>query len=110
MVFSGIETAFGQPFLNLHRPVGRNASLSLEITLQEKESQDAVLECAFKRPGSLSCNVILSEAFRKWNVVRLLPAFGQRLGESGRRLMHLVPAPAVRLMKRRVQSRPGLRQ
>ena len=24
--------------------------------------------------------------------------------------MHLVPAPAVRLMKRRVQSRPGLRQ
>jgi hypothetical protein len=26
----------------------------------------------------------------------------QRVGESGRRLMHLVPAPAVRLMKRRV--------
>jgi hypothetical protein len=24
--------------------------------------------------------------------------------------MHLVPAPAVRLMKRRVQSRPGVRQ
>ena len=24
--------------------------------------------------------------------------------------MHLVPAPAVRLMKRRVQSRPGARQ
>ena len=33
-----------------------------------------------------------------------------RVGESGRRLMHLVPAPAVRLMKRRVQSRPGVRQ
>jgi len=31
-----------------------------------------------------------------------------RVGESGRRLMHLVPAPAVRLMKRRVQSRPGV--
>ena len=25
-----------------------------------------------------------------------------------RRLMHLVPAPAVRLMKRRVLSRPGV--
>jgi hypothetical protein len=36
--------------------------------------------------------------------------FQQRVGESGRRLMHLVPAPAVRLMKRRVQSRPGARQ
>ena len=34
----------------------------------------------------------------------------QRIGEVGRRLMHLVPAPAVRLMKRRVQSRPGVRQ
>ena len=33
-----------------------------------------------------------------------------RVGEVGRRLMHLVPAPAVRLMKRRVQSRPGVRQ
>jgi len=33
-----------------------------------------------------------------------------RCGEVGRRLMHLVPAPAVRLMKRRVQSRPGVRQ
>ena len=61
----------GTPFLQLlHRPATRpietlNASLSLEITLQEKESQDAVLECAFRRPGSLSCNVILSEAFRK---------------------------------------------
>jgi len=36
--------------------------------------------------------------------------FAQRVGESRRRHMHLVPAPAVRLMKRRVQSRPGLRQ
>ena len=34
----------------------------------------------------------------------------QRVGGEGRRLMHLVPAPAVRLMKRRVQSRPGARQ
>ena len=34
----------------------------------------------------------------------------RRVGEVGRRLMHLVPAPAVRLMKRRVQSRPGVRQ
>ena len=32
----------------------------------------------------------------------------QRLGDEERRLMHLVPAPAVRLMKRRVLSRPGL--
>jgi len=35
---------------------------------------------------------------------------GQRVGDEERRLMHLVPAPAVRLMKRRVQSRPGVRQ
>ena len=35
---------------------------------------------------------------------------GRWFGEVGRRLMHLVPAPAVRLMKRRVQSRPGWRQ
>ena len=33
-----------------------------------------------------------------------------RVGEVGRRLMHLVPAPAVRLMKRRVLSRPGPQQ
>ena len=31
-----------------------------------------------------------------------------RLGDEERRLMHLVPAPAVRLMKRRVLSRPGV--
>ena len=47
-------------------------------------------------------------------VIRGAPFIGfvgeQRVGESRRRLMHLVPAPAVRLMKRRVQSRPGLRQ
>ena len=71
----------GTPFLQLlHRPATRpietlgpvnnrfflNASRTLhKITLQEKESQDAVLECAFRRPGSLSYNVILSEAFRK---------------------------------------------
>jgi len=32
----------------------------------------------------------------------------QRIGDGVKRLMHLVPAPAVRLMKRRVFSRPGL--
>jgi len=32
----------------------------------------------------------------------------ERLGGEERRLMHLVPAPAVRLMKRRVLSRPGI--
>ena len=31
-----------------------------------------------------------------------------RLGDEERRLMQLVPAPAVRLMKRRVLSRPGV--
>ena len=31
-----------------------------------------------------------------------------RFGDEERRLMHLVPAPAVRLMKRRVLSRPGV--
>ena len=34
--------------------------------------------------------------------------FEERLGGEERRLMHLVPAPAVRLMKRRVLSRPGV--
>ena len=38
------------------------------------------------------------------------PLIKKRIGEVGRRLMHLVPAPAVRLMKRRVQSSPGVRQ
>ena len=32
----------------------------------------------------------------------------ERLGGEERRLMHLVPAPAVRLKKRRVLSRPGV--
>ena len=32
----------------------------------------------------------------------------QRLGGEERRLKHLVPAPAVRLMKSRVLSRPGV--
>ena len=31
-----------------------------------------------------------------------------RLRDEERRLMHLVPAPAVRLMKRQVLSRPGV--
>ena len=31
-----------------------------------------------------------------------------RLGDEERRLMYLVPAPAVRLMKSRVLSRPGV--
>ena len=31
-----------------------------------------------------------------------------RLGEEDRRLMHLVPATAVRLMERQVLSRPGV--
>ena len=67
----------GTPLLQLlHRPATRPIEtsssdlqqqwikrLAVKITLQEKESQDAVLECAFRRPGSLSCNVILSEAF-----------------------------------------------
>ena len=32
-----------------------------------------------------------------------------RLGDEERTVMHLVPAAAVRLMKRRVLSRPGVR-
>ena len=32
----------------------------------------------------------------------------ERIGDEETRLMHLVPAPAVRLMKRRVLSRPGV--
>ena len=35
-------------------------------------------------------------------------ALHYRFGDEDRRLMHLVPAPAVRLMKRRVLSRPGV--
>ena len=33
---------------------------------------------------------------------------GPRLGDEERRLKHLVPAPAVSLMKSRVKSRPGI--
>ena len=36
------------------------------------------------------------------------PLVTWRLGDEERRLMHLVPAPAVKLMKRRVLSRPGI--
>ena len=36
------------------------------------------------------------------------PKEEKRLGGEERRLMHLVPAPAVRLMKSRVLSRPGV--
>ena len=34
----------------------------------------------------------------------------QRIGDEERRLMHLVPAPAVKLMKSRVLSRPGMKK
>ena len=34
----------------------------------------------------------------------------ERLGDEERRLMHLVPAPAVKLMKGRVLSRPGMKK
>ena len=34
----------------------------------------------------------------------------QRIGDEERRVMHLVPAPAVKLMKSRVLSRPGMKK
>ena len=34
----------------------------------------------------------------------------ERFGGGERRLMHLVPAPAVKLMKSRVLSRPGVKK
>ena len=34
----------------------------------------------------------------------------RRFGDEERRLMHLVPAPAVKLMKSRVLSRPGMKK
>jgi hypothetical protein len=34
----------------------------------------------------------------------------ERLGDDERRLMHLVPAPAVKLMKSRALSRPGMKK
>jgi hypothetical protein len=34
----------------------------------------------------------------------------KRFGDEERRLMHLVPAPAVKLMKGRVLSRPGMKK
>jgi len=33
-----------------------------------------------------------------------------RIGDEERRVMHLVPAPAVKLMKSRVLSRPGVKK
>ena len=33
-----------------------------------------------------------------------------RIGDEERRVMHLVPAPAVKLMKSRVLSRPGMKK
>ena len=40
----------------------------------------------------------------------VIACVGMSSSKKEERLRHLVPAPAVRLMKRRVQSRPGLRQ
>jgi len=37
-------------------------------------------------------------------------AWRGRFGDEERRLMHLVPAPAVKLMKGRVLSRPGMKK
>ena len=47
--------------------------------------------------------------FLWWSVRLPRHGAGPRIGDEERRLMHLVPAPAVRLMKRRVLSRPGLK-
>mgnify|MGYP000976624361 CR=1 FL=1 len=44
----------------------------------------------------------------KRSTSRSLQKVFERLGGEERRLMHLVPAPAVRLKKRRVLSRPGV--
>ena len=57
--------------------------------------------------GPLRCMCLLSNPVTDSMSNRRL---GLRVGDEERRLMHLVPAPAVRLMKRRVQSRPGVRQ
>ena len=48
-----------------------------------------------------------NEAEQIWLDLGIPPERIYRFGDEERRLMHLVPAPAVRLMKSRVLSRPG---
>ena len=54
----------------------------------------------WKRSHGLSIQLLISSA-EAMASIRLL-SHKLRLGDEERRLMHLVPAPAVRLMKRRV--------
>ena len=42
--------------------------------------------------------------------IRLMSLYPKRFGDEERRLMNLVPAPAVKLMKSRVLSRPGMKK
>ena len=54
-------------------------------------------------------NLILGLETREENPKRIEKKMKDyRFGDEERRLMHLVPAPAVRLKKRRVLSRPGV--
>ena len=60
----------------------------------------ALWKRSWRRPESCSNIVFTADSMDD--------AWDYRIGDEERRLMHLVPAPAVRLMKRRVLSRPGL--
>ena len=43
-------------------------------------------------------------------ILTVSPSITSRIGDEERRVMHLVPAPAVKLMKSRVLSRPGMKK
>ena len=56
-------------------------------------------------PELKDCYENMSLHCYSWFILYLIQ---KRFGDEERRLMHLVPAPAVKLMKGRVLSRPGM--
>ena len=81
-----------------------------EAVIHEREKDKRLLR-------TRSCGLFLARQLMSRRQGQAGPAFlllfpllvaGPRLGDEERRLKHLVPAPAVSLMKSRVKSRPGI--
>ena len=51
---------------------------------------------------------MVNQKMKKKKVTKKIMRKKERLGDEERKPLDLVPAPAVRLMKRRVLSRPGV--
>ena len=82
-------------------------SLSWDVTARHRDKRWAPLICGRFLTAEL---FDYSTGFGSYRNKQGNPGIvcKNRLGGEERRLMHLVPAPAVRLMKSRVLSRPGV--